>query len=158
MPSIHAVGIIPTYSNASQMLTRVEFTPEIQSEVIIISIIHDHDNTFPRKHLKYVLLCVNIIKHTLDLTYMHLFDTQVISGDISGPVLNYFPAFLSSNGLFYSTSVSSQSSEGPFNYTVDVLPELCSSSTNINVSVSAANRVGRGFPSDVQTIGMSSCW
>ena len=84
---------------------------------------------------------------------MHLFDTQVISGDISGPVLNYFPTFLSSNGLFYSTSVSSQSSEGLFNYTVDVLPELCSSSTNINVSVSAAHRVGRGFPSDTETIG-----
>lgn len=79
---------------------------------------------------------------------------QVISGDLSGPVLNYTVAY-SSGGITATSQINiaeSGSCAGPIcNYTVEVPSSVCSSST-VNVNISARNMIGRGFSTDTVSL------
>ena len=82
-------------------------------------------------------------------------DLFYISADISGSPTSYM-AHTSNfvNGTSFNFTVSLSSREGGSGCPIELPSSYCSQSTTINVSVSAANKLGKGPPSDPFMIGM----
>ena len=77
----------------------------------------------------------------------------VISDGIYGSILSYNVSYLSnthSNSSIVPVSCKDDNCE----YVVDVPSSLCPPLSDINVTVSAANILGQGPPSDTDTIGI----
>ena len=77
--------------------------------------------------------------------------------DVSGAITTYNLLLLTSAaGPTRNISIDPDSGSCDVNtctYIVDVQQDICMSSSNFNAALSAINRIGQGFPSDVVNIG-----
>ena len=86
---------------------------------------------------------------------------QITTNDISGPITEYNVTYSTPFTLVDSTVIPADSLScggDACTLTAAVPTYLCSSSSDINVTLSAANRIGEGPLSDIFIIGNHKCY
>ena len=82
---------------------------------------------------------------------------QITTNDISGLITEYNVTYSTPSTLADSTVISAESLScggDACTFTAAVPTHLCSASSDINVTVSAANRIGQGPSSNIFIIGI----
>ena len=81
---------------------------------------------------------------------------QIITNDVSGPITDYSVTYLEQFNVIQSSLVESEPCDDDvcnFMFEKSVPSSICSSSSDINATVSATNRIGQGLSSEILTIG-----
>ena len=95
-----------------------------------------------------MIMNINIISR--DQTQV---DSFVISDGINDSIISYIVSY-SSNTHSNSSTIPVSCMDDSCEYVVDVPSSLCPPLSDINVTVSAANKLGQGPSTDTNTIGI----